>query len=481
MSQIFTQLPKAFFNLLASGANSDIYSDCLLVIYDQYEHQVDYRLPVEQIRNALVNYLSINNVVMQDSTDVPSYRTYNDMANRILYKMCDPDNGWLKRETDDYTLRDNICMTKAGIGLAQYLKSVISNDDMNYAGCIYDIYNTLQNDNQWTERPYDDGLKLVYSKAKRLSSALQQLSTNLEIITLRAIAENSLENVVENFFHFNDTFLPQYSQLKKSANIYKVQKEIVSALEKRTDTEEKLSFIILNCLHSEGWESEEDSQMATVRVTGMIDSIKRFMSEDYDDIMHHISRQMNKYWEIMISQLRYKRSGNGDAQNIIEQVLSVLTSDEQFTSAPDDAVLSDDVNRLFQLKSNRYIDLDSVYQPRTVRVVTDTVLAEADEPTQDHIEQSVAMIRTAADNPFSKSKVKSITDHVLSGKKRITSDDIPIRTKGDALTELSIALYAQENGYDVEVDNSYIERDNIRLRRSKIQRRSNNVTHPTDK
>lgn len=474
MRKIFDKLPNSFFNLLASDSNKEVYSACLLVVYEQYEHQVDYRLPIERIKDAIVRYLSANGLLIQDESDAASTRSYTEAANRILYKMCDKDVMWLKRETDTYTLKDNIVMTQQGIELAQYLYSSIHEEEINYAGCIFDMYNTLQNDKQWSERPYDDGLKMVYAKAKQLSSALQKLSTNLETITRSAISEESLESVVENFFSFNDTFLPQYSQLKKSANIYRVQKEINGLLDQRTGTEQQLDHIVMNCLHSEGWETTDDYDRAVVRVIEMINSIKRFMSEDYDDIMRHITRQMNSYLEIMISQLRFKRNRNSDAQSIIERTLSELTGNEEFMNAPDDAIVSDEISRFFIIGSNRYIDTQSVYLPRTIRIVSDPVVAESARLSEEEEQRSMDAIKSAAENPYSRENMRTLTEMAMAGKDRFTSADIPIKSHNDALAELSMALYAQENGYDVAIGEDYIQRGNITLRTSVISPKAQN-------
>jgi len=52
--KIFQILPNGFFNLLAGGSNQEIYSDCLLLIYDQFEREISYRVDRKQIRDQQV-------------------------------------------------------------------------------------------------------------------------------------------------------------------------------------------------------------------------------------------------------------------------------------------------------------------------------------------------------------------------------------------------------------------------------------------
>ena len=54
---IFQVLPSGFSNLLAGGSNQEIYSECLLLIYDQFEREISYRVERRQIREVLSSFL----------------------------------------------------------------------------------------------------------------------------------------------------------------------------------------------------------------------------------------------------------------------------------------------------------------------------------------------------------------------------------------------------------------------------------------
>ena len=41
---LFDTLPIGFFNCLASGSSNRIYSDCLLLIYHEYDREITYRI-----------------------------------------------------------------------------------------------------------------------------------------------------------------------------------------------------------------------------------------------------------------------------------------------------------------------------------------------------------------------------------------------------------------------------------------------------
>lgn len=41
---LFDALPNWLFNCLASGSSNRIYSDCLLLIYHEYDREITYRI-----------------------------------------------------------------------------------------------------------------------------------------------------------------------------------------------------------------------------------------------------------------------------------------------------------------------------------------------------------------------------------------------------------------------------------------------------
>lgn len=54
MFHVFSVIPTGFFNNLASGSNQKIYSDCIQLIYKEYEREISYRIPRNRIRMLLM-------------------------------------------------------------------------------------------------------------------------------------------------------------------------------------------------------------------------------------------------------------------------------------------------------------------------------------------------------------------------------------------------------------------------------------------
>lgn len=222
---LFDTIPNGFFNYLASGSNNRIYSDCLEVIYKQYDREVSYRIKRSVIRNAVAVYLMDNheNIFDDEMNDdiQKSNRSYNDYASDIIRRFCAKDTGWLEEENDDETYEKNIIMTEHGITLAEFLIQLKKPEKEEFSGYILNIYNTLNNEEQWINDPYVMALKRIHSDSKRLAKALKKLSTFIKRIIEKMVREESLESLTENILAYCEgDFIKEYSRLTKEQNIH---------------------------------------------------------------------------------------------------------------------------------------------------------------------------------------------------------------------------------------------------------------------
>ena len=216
--KIFQILPNGFFNLLAGGSNQEIYSECLLLIYEQFEREISFRVDRKQIRDVLASYLYDHNISLDMEDEVQ--KNYSDLANTIIRKMASKNIGWLEEETDDATLEKAVYMTENGLALAEFLLSVQMPEKEEYSAYIIQIYNTLMNQDQWKEHPYINGLKSISMQAKALSKSLKKLSTYIRKIIERMIVEETFETLTDNLIeYFDGNFVKEYARLTKQQNV----------------------------------------------------------------------------------------------------------------------------------------------------------------------------------------------------------------------------------------------------------------------
>lgn len=220
MYQVFNVVPIGFFNNLASGSNQRIYADCIQLIYKEYEREISYRIPRNRIRDSLAIYFLENHVELSNE-EYSGDKTANDMAGAVLRKFLSKEIGWLDEEIDDATYEKQIIMTENGIALAEFLNQLEKPEQEEFSSYIYNIYNTLNNVEQWKENPYVNGIRNINRNARELSKALKKLSTFIRKIIEKMVQEKTLESLTENILEYCEgNFIREYSRLTKQQNIH---------------------------------------------------------------------------------------------------------------------------------------------------------------------------------------------------------------------------------------------------------------------
>ena len=99
-------------------------------------------------------------------------------------------------------------------------------------------------------------------------------------------------------------------------------------------------------------------------------------------------------------------------------------------------------------------------------------------PKKDMTEEDIERARLAqereAENPYSKEKMKSYVEQVMGSRKELSSDDLPLDSKNELLSALSAVAYGKENGFEIRVEEGYMELQQMLIRRFTIEKEENN-------
>ena len=315
---IFKVLPSGFFNLLAGGSNQEIYSECLLLIYDQFEREISYRVERRQIREVLSSFLYDKQISLDLDDEIQ--KNYSDLANMIIRKMASKNIGWLEEETDDTTLEKAIYMTENGLALAEFLLSLQRPEKEEYSAYIIQIYNTLTNQEPWKEHPYINGIKSISQSARALSKSLKKLSTYIRKIIEQMILEESFESLTDHLIeYFDGGFVKEYARLTKQQNVYRYRGVIRNELDRISAQEDLMGMMTKECAEEEGI-SEQD---AAEYLEDLFRQTKRFLFEDYEKIMKDIKHKINVYLQVGIGRARFLRNRHIDDPHQIHVSLGV--------------------------------------------------------------------------------------------------------------------------------------------------------------
>lgn len=460
--KIFRILPSGFFNLLAGGSNQEIYSECLLLIYEQFEREISYRVDRKQIRDVLASYLYDHSISLDLEDEVQ--KNYSDLANAIIRKMASKNIGWLEEETDDATLEKAVYMTENGLALAEFLLSVQMPEKEEYSAYIIQVYNTLMNPDQWKEHPYINGLKSISTQAKALSKSLKKLSTYIRKIIERMIVEETFETLTDNLIeYFDGNFVKEYARLTKQQNVYRYRGIIHSKLEQIKANTTLMESMIEECSKEEEISLDE----ARERMDELFVSTNRFLFDDYEKIMKDIKHKINVYLQVGIGRARFLRNREIDEKNYVERTIKIIAQELSDLSNRD--LLPQELMPLFAFDRNEFIDLASIRYPGKEKAIAKVTTQDVEELTDEALEAARKQQEKEAFNPYSKELMKHFIENCMNGKREISAEELPIRKKEDLMAVLSAVAYAKDNGYSIEVQDGYLEVNGLLLHRFLVE------------
>lgn len=455
---IFQILPSGFFNLLAGGSNQEIYSECLLLIYDQFEREISYRVDRKQIRDVLASYLYDHKVSLDLEEEVQ--KNHSDLANAIIRKMASKNIGWLEEETDDATLEKAVYMTENGLALAEFLLSVQIPEKVEYSAYIIQIYNALMNPDQWKEHPYINGLKSISAQAKALSKSLKKLSTYIRKIIERMIVEETFETLTDNLIeYFDGNFVKEYARLTKQQNVYRYRGIIHSKLEQIKENAALMESMIKECSKEEEISPEE----AGDRIDELFSSTNRFLFDDYEKIMKDIKHKINVYLQVGIGRARFLRNKEIDEKNYVERTISIFA--QEYSELSNKDLLPQELIPLFAFDRNEFVDLSSLRYPGREKAIVRITTQDVEKLTDEALEEARKQQEKEAFNPYSKEFTKQFIEKCMNGKREISAEELPIRKKEDLMAVLSAVAYANDNGYSIEALDGYLEVNGLLLHR----------------
>lgn len=465
MNNVFDMVPGGFFNPLSSGSNNVANAACLIEIYDQYDKEVSYRISRKVLRDNLAIYILENHLKSDDETENDDSKPI-DIANNFIRKFISPDVGWLIEETDDSTYEKYIVMTEAGIALAEFLKNIEKPEKVEYSTYIYSIFNTLQRKEQWIDDPYVNAIKPVFQNAKALSKSLKRLSTFIRKKIEEMLKEVSLETLTENLLAYcNGDFIKEYARLTKQQNIHIYRNQIKHMLDQMTSNQEEFETIVLGCAIEESLEESE----AENYVYEMLDATRRFLSEDYDRIMSDIKHKINMHMHIAVGRIRFIRNNGKDSRGSVEQFIKILRDAMSEIEMKDE--LPEEMRNLFRLDRNEYIDLASVRYPRKNKSIRKVTTSEVEILSEEDILAAKMQQKQEAYNPYSKDKMKQYMQELIAHKQELHADEIPMGNKDELLAAISAVTYGEENGYDISVEDGYIESNGLLIRRFNVKKK----------
>lgn len=463
-TSVFNTLPSGFFNLLAGGSNQEIYSACILLIYDRFEQEISYRMDRKRIRDVLSAWFYEQQIDL--SFEEEEQKSYSDLANAVIRKMIQPNIGWLEEETDDATLEKAVYMTENGLALAEFLRGVQKPQQEEYSAYIIQIYHTLRNPDLWEEHPYINGIRSISQYARSLSKSLKKLSTYIRRIIERMILEETFESLTDNLIeYFDGGFVREFARLTRQQNVYRYRGVIRAELERIRMDAALMSRMREECAAEESCTDAEAQEL----LYELFLSTNNFLFDEYERIMKDIKHKINVYLQVGIGRARFLRNRDIDEKNDVERTIRYISQELNDLDAQD--LLPDELLPLFSFERNEYIETDSIRYPEKGRAISKVTRQDLEELTEDALETTRAQLEKEAFNPYSKERMKVFLEQCMGDSTQIMAEQLPVIEKDDLMAVLSAVAYGNENGFAVMPGDGYVETNGMLLRRFTVRKR----------
>lgn len=393
-----------------------------------------------------------------------SNKSYQDISSDFLRRFTGKDVGWLEEEFDETTFEKYIIITEQGVMLAELLMRFERPEREELSSYMYNIYNTLLNQEQWNGDPYVGALKNVYKNAKSLSKSLKKMSTYIRKTIEKLMKEISYESLTENIIAYCDgDFIKEYARLTKPQNnIHIYRGKIITMLEQMQNDDEMYELIIIGCVNEEDieeWEAWEKTDL-------MFNTIKKFLKDDYLRIIGDIKHKLNLYIIMALGRLRFLKNHEVDMRGHVERTLKYML--DAMTEAGLKEDLPDEMEEMIRLNQNKFIDVQSIRMPQNRKRVRRRSVTEIETLTEEDLYNFKKVYEKEAKNPYSKKITRQYLKTLLGNRHELSSDEVPLETREDLLMILSAVAYAEENGFKIEIEEGYFETGEMVLRSFRI-------------
>lgn len=468
MAELFDVIGDGFFKPLSSQFKK-IYVDCLNIIYDSYRTELSYGADRDIMVARLTDYFeSLGVAEIQFEEDQETLKDSRTKASTFLRKL--KEYGWVEYDVgNDQRIR--IIMPNHAVSFIQTIKSVTSQEEMEYQSEISSIYSLLTNE-ELLMRPYIQVVKPVYDHTLALFTGLKKLNTSIRKYIDDLTADKTSEEILEAFFTYHEEIGSKaYYRIKTSDNVSKFRNIIVGRMQEMLENRERFDLIVQGYMNVE---NVTDTDEATDRVRGIIaDIIEHFRS--YDEIVDEIDKRNSKYIRNAVERARFLLLNSNNAEGKISKILQYMA--DEFNKDEEEKLtedVSDDICRLFNVFPQGFLSGESLKTIAISKKITDVeeITTEC-ELNEEERELKRMVIREKNKNRFSKKNVTHFVLEMLEKQPTVKASDIEITSRRDMIRVIFINLYgrADKSDYIIVSKDEMVEKEGFRFKDFEIKRR----------
>lgn len=424
-------MPENFFNPLASQKR-EIYSDCILLIFNSYKSERSYGVDKENIVSTLAAYFDERQDEIAFGEGEAQEKTSREKSLEVInyLKSC----GWLELE-EKKNFQYDVVLTENAIPFIRTMNEVIKNEETEYQGLISKIHATLQNEELYA-KPYEYILKNVADDTERLVSSLKKLNVSIKRHIDKLTEKLELSELLERFVNYQDEILSKpLKRLKTSENVSRFRSSIVKNLDEMLFDESILERLAKGRMEIE---SQNDFESAKRAVVQTINDVKSSFF-NLDKIISDIDRKHRFYVANAVLRAKFILSADTNQEGKINRILRCAA--EQFD---EDETETLNLDECFKMSPQRFVSEESFRSVRIIKGITqiEKINAENVVPKERRNALKQKEIESRRKRIFSK-KIDEYVLSLLKEKMQMNAKELPLASRKDFLNLIYIRIYGQ--------------------------------------
>jgi hypothetical protein len=449
---LFKVIPYNFFTVLSSPLKN-IYSDIIFLIYQQHL-LINFGLKREITIDVITSYLedqvqdenftrALDDEIWDESMDALS--EVKDRANFILRKL--EKTGWLTIETYS-NYEQYVNLTDHAIKIIDILDKIKENYQAEYQGYVYATYTLLYSNE--AERQRHIALEKVYEQTEELIRGLKSLHHNIKRFIERVLNEKKPQDILKlHFYDYKQEIIDKsYHRLKTSDNVSKYRPMIISKIDEWYNNEDVVLDISMAEVKRDRYSDLDKAKEATY---ARLDFVRQAYL-NLDQLLEEIDRKNTRYANASFMQLKYILNSNKNTEGQLLEILKYGAGLLKEEYRKDDT-LPEELEKLFTLYSQDFIETESLYKPRQLSkdhnpeelqnlgMIEDKLREKRIMELQEHLAQKMT-----------RKKINEFVLKRLGVRNHIRASEMGVNDIEDFIRLIYIAAYSRSKQVDYSVD-----------------------------
>ncbi|WP_227765671.1 Wadjet anti-phage system protein JetA family protein [Zhaonella formicivorans] len=446
--ELFAIIPERLFSLLASPLKED-YAAILFRIYDQYQ-MTSFGMEREVILDIIQDYLETRGAqpnflesLEEELAGGDGDSSLRSKAGTLLRKL--EQTGWVKIEIwANY--KQYINLPDYASKILDTLDKIRQNKQVEYQSYIYAAYTAVTSD-EALRQPHL-ALERAFEVTQELVNHLKALNHNIKRYMERMLAQDRAADILRQHFHEYklEVLDKAYHRLKTADNVSRYRPKIISKINEWLNDPLWVEEVVRQEVRMERQPNEEEARVETYRKLETIIQVYSGM----DELLEEIDRRNSQYASASLRQVEYLLSSGKNTEGQLLEILKFLAACQREREF--DSQNMEDVNNVFNLFSQGFLDINSLAVPRSpAREHAGGELQEPEEDPEVKEERLKSYLERMAKR-ITKEKVNAWILERMGNRQEIMAKELSIASIEDYIYLIYTAIFANSKKVQYKID-----------------------------